>query len=245
MHVHAHEGEDAVAGGQVAGSIQIPRPRQVDGDFLRDGGGPAAHDDDAVGQLHGLLDVVGDEDNGLFLLLPDVDEVGAHFQAGDEVERPERFVHVKDFGLGRQGSGDFDALAHAAGQFVGVAVSKTGQPQFFNKVIGACMAFLLAYPLHFQPKGHILQHRHPREKAMILEDHGGTLPAWRFLSGKPDFSSRRLNQPCDQSQQRRFATAAGANDADKLIGGQLQVDVQKSGDGALACGKMFGELLTS
>src|SRR5207249_259705 len=84
------------------------------------GRGTLAHDDDPVRQLDGFLDVVGYEEDGLALLLPDPDQVRPHLQAREEVERAEGLVHVDDLGVGGEGAGDFDALPHAAGELAGV-----------------------------------------------------------------------------------------------------------------------------
>src|SRR5262249_26244408 len=63
--------EDAVAQLEVARRAEVARARDVDLDDLADGRGPRRHHDDAIGELHGLLDVVGDEQDRLLLGLPD------------------------------------------------------------------------------------------------------------------------------------------------------------------------------
>ena len=50
--------EDAVAQLEVVGRADVARMRDVDGDDLLDGCRARAHDDDAVGELDGLVDIV-------------------------------------------------------------------------------------------------------------------------------------------------------------------------------------------
>jgi len=57
--------------GGVAGKIDID-------DFL-DCGGTIAHDENAIGKLHGFLDVVRDKENCFLFALPDAHEIGPHF----------------------------------------------------------------------------------------------------------------------------------------------------------------------
>ena len=125
---HSHRGEDAIAALEVGRGIQVAGARKVNLDDFLDRGRPAAHDQDAVGQLDRLVDVVGDEEDRLAFGFPDPDEVGPHLEPGDVVEGAERLVHVEDLGVRRQGSGDFDALPHAAGEFAGVGPSKPVRP---------------------------------------------------------------------------------------------------------------------
>ena len=77
---HAHHLEDAVACFQVTGRIEMARPGKIDIDDFLDHGGTIAHDENAIGKLHGFLNVVCDEENRFFAL-PDTDEIGRHFQA--------------------------------------------------------------------------------------------------------------------------------------------------------------------
>jgi hypothetical protein len=59
----------------------MARARKIDIDNFLDRGGTIAHDENAIGELHGLFDVVRDKENGFLFALPDTDEIGPHFQA--------------------------------------------------------------------------------------------------------------------------------------------------------------------
>jgi len=80
------------------------------------------------GELHGLVDIVGDEEDGSSLGLSDPDEVRPHPEPGDVVERPERLVHVENLGVRRQGPGRLDPLSHPARKLAGVRLLEADQP---------------------------------------------------------------------------------------------------------------------
>ncbi len=88
----------------------------VDVDDLLNGGGAGAHHDDAVGELHGLVDIVGDEDDGFALGLPDAQQFAAHDEAGDGIERAEGLVEKEHVGIDGERARYFEALLHAAGE---------------------------------------------------------------------------------------------------------------------------------
>ena len=61
-------------------------------------------------------------------LPPDALELVVHDVAGHGVEGAEGLVHQQDVGLLRQRPGQGDALAHAAGQLVGLLVDEAVEP---------------------------------------------------------------------------------------------------------------------
>jgi hypothetical protein len=62
---HAHDAKDAVACFQVTGRTEVARPGKIDIDYFLDRGGTIAHDENAIGKLHGFFNVVGDKENCL------------------------------------------------------------------------------------------------------------------------------------------------------------------------------------
>src|SRR6185437_8669701 len=54
--------------------LVVARARQADGEDLLGAAGPLGHHHDAVGQIDRLVDLVGDEQNGLLRLLPDAEQ---------------------------------------------------------------------------------------------------------------------------------------------------------------------------
>ena len=99
-------------------------------------------DGQAAAHLQRLVDVVGDEDDGLAqpllqgqhgVLQPDADE---------RIKRREGFVHQDDVGIGRQRPRQPHALAHAARELFRIAVGHVGQFHLAQPVVGT-LALLL------------------------------------------------------------------------------------------------------
>jgi len=81
-----------------------------------------AHDDDAVGEQHRLLHIVGDHHGGHAEPVMQRPVGSAERIAGDRIERPERLVHQHDARPRRDRPCDAGALALAAGQRMGKAL---------------------------------------------------------------------------------------------------------------------------
>ena len=133
------EGQAAVAARAAAGSrSRLPRSAPMKlatkssagvGEDLGRGAGLGDHaalaeDDHLVGEHERLVDVVGDEHDGLAeLALQPVEldlEVGPH----DRVDRAERLVHQQDVGVAGQRAGDADALLLATRELARVALGQ-------------------------------------------------------------------------------------------------------------------------
>ena len=87
-------------------------------------GEPAAggEDRDPVAHPHGLVDVVGDQHDGLAELALQPQELVLQPGAHHRVDGAERLVHQQHRRVGGERAGDADALALAAGELVRVAV---------------------------------------------------------------------------------------------------------------------------
>ena len=77
---------------------------------------------DAVGQLDGLVEVVGDEDDRLVDPGLEPEQLVLQAAPDDGVDRPEGLVHEEDGRVGGQGPGHAHPLLLAAGELVRVAV---------------------------------------------------------------------------------------------------------------------------
>ena len=80
--------------------------------------GRRTDDIDPVGEIDGLGDVVGHEQNCAGGLLPDPQQKVLHLVAGLRVESAEGLVHQDDLRADGQRAGDGHALLHAAGERV-------------------------------------------------------------------------------------------------------------------------------
>ena len=106
-----------LGGAAVAGAVEADR------DLGLDAAGVGAEHDDAVGEQDGLLDVVGDDQDrlgGELAARPQLEQLAAEVLGGEDVERAERLVHEQDVRLDDQRAGEAHALAHAAGELLGV-----------------------------------------------------------------------------------------------------------------------------
>jgi hypothetical protein len=80
------------------------------------------HDRDAVAEQHRLVDVVGDEHDGLAEIALEPLELLLERAAADRVDGAERLVHQQHGRVGRQRPRHADALLLAAGELARVAV---------------------------------------------------------------------------------------------------------------------------
>ena len=115
------EADDAVAEALVLGmgGSLVAVARAGDGDFEieADGGFRAiGHEDDAVTEVEGFVDIVGDHDDGFAVLFPEIEDEVLEFEAGEGVEHAEGFVEEEEARLLGEGAGDGDALLGALGE---------------------------------------------------------------------------------------------------------------------------------
>ena len=136
-----------------------------------------AHHGDPVAEPHGLVQVVGDEDDGLLQRLLQLQQLVLHIAADQRVERAEGLVHQQQIGVGGQRAGQAHALLHTAGQLVGPGLLPALEPGEFERFGGAPMPLGARYALHFEAVGGVLQHTAVREEREVLEDHGDLLGA--------------------------------------------------------------------
>ncbi|GAA4982808.1 hypothetical protein GCM10025734_04320 [Kitasatospora paranensis] len=85
-------------------------------------GAAGVHDEDVVCAFGDDAEVVGDEDDGGAEVALDLREEVEDLRLHGDVQGGGGFVGDEDVGLAHQRHGDHGALAHAAGELVGVAV---------------------------------------------------------------------------------------------------------------------------
>src|SRR5687767_4355066 len=107
--------------------LEGARTWQFDGDVGDDPSRAPRHDDDAIGEEHGLVDLVRYEEHGLARRVPDAQELGLHELAGLCVKRGKGLVHEEDLRIDGERSREVRALLHAAGELVRVTVLEPGQ----------------------------------------------------------------------------------------------------------------------
>jgi hypothetical protein len=139
---------------------------------------PLIHEDNDIGQVQGLLHVVGDKDDGLVQLLLEGLYLQLKGAAGHGVQGAEGLIHQYHRRRGGQSPQNTDALllasGHLAGVFVGVLV--VGQLHHVQQVADDLVALVLG---PFQQLGHhadVLGHRHVGEQADLLDHIAGVPP---------------------------------------------------------------------
>ena len=104
------------------------------------------HDIDLIAALRHDGEIVGDKDDGgAKFFLPVFDEI-ENLLLHRHVKCGRRFVGNEDFRTGDEGHGDHDALAHSAGEFVGIGLNALfwfGNPNFSERVDRFVESFLL------------------------------------------------------------------------------------------------------
>ena len=138
----------------------------------------AAEDDDAVGHLDRLLDIVRDDDDALgrhAALQPQIDDVAAQRLGGQHVERRERLVEQQHVGIDDERAGEADALAHAARQFLGIGGFEPVEADQVDGRNGALAPLGARHALRLEPELDIAEHGEPGKQREGLEHHGDAL----------------------------------------------------------------------
>jgi hypothetical protein len=142
--------------------VPVARPRQPHRQLGADAPGVGGQDQDAVGQLDGLLDVVRDDQHRLdreVVALPEPGQLAAQVGRGEHVQRGERLVHQQGVGFDGQRAGEADPLAHAAGQLLG------NVPVIDHPALHGCKKILMGTQRQRWPDGeHLVSRRWPRGK---------------------------------------------------------------------------------
>src|SRR5699024_1458414 len=133
---------------------------------------PVSHHCDPVAQAHRLVEVVGDEDDGLSQSLLQVDQLLLHVAADQRVESGEGLIHQQYVGICRQGPGQPHALTHATGELGGQLVAPAVQAHHLQRTVGTLHPLTLGNPLDLQRVGGVVQHCAVRQQCEVLEHHG-------------------------------------------------------------------------
>jgi len=202
---------------QLALEPQVPRPREVDLHLELHPSGPRREDDHAVGEEHGLGDVVRDEDRRLLGLAPDAEKLLLHRLSRLRVERGERLVEQEQLRVGREGAREVDALLHTAGELGRPAVGEAGETDEIDQLPRDVAPFPLLAALHLEAVHHVARHGSPGKQARRLEDHRAVRTGRRDLAvveQKRPGGDRE--QPVDGVEEGGLAAAGGTDDRDEL-----------------------------
>ena len=177
--------------------------------------GLSGEHDDAVREIHGLVDVVRDEQNGAAGPLPNAQEFVLQALAGEAVERREGLIHQQHLGLDRERACERHTLALAAGELVRPAVAEIAEPHEVEHRLRTPFPLRPRGAAPFEPEGHIGHHPPPRQQPRILEHQrdGRALPGFGVDAERPGGG---LGEADEDAQQRRLADAGFADDGQEL-----------------------------
>ena len=175
------------------------------------------HDGNAVADADGLVEVVGDEDDGALVAGLQLDQFVLHLGTDQGVERGEGLVHEQDVGVVRQGAGEADALLHAARELVRIALRPLRQPDLFKRDHGALGACLLRFAGEHEAEGRVLHHAQVRHERKGLKHHAHVLApkitqlgvghARDVAAIDQHLAGGRFDQPVEQPHQGGFPRA--------------------------------------
>ena len=228
-----------VAGAAVDGLAVAGAGQGVDHDLADPGVGAVGHEQDAVGEQDGLVDVVGDHERGL----PGVADQAQHLvlqgAAGEGVERAEGLVHQEEGGLDGQGAGDADALLHAARELGRLAVGGVAQADEVEHLVGVVLD-LGAGPVLVAAadgEGDVALGGEPGEQGVGLEDDGAVeRRAGDLVAVHDDDAGVRRLEAGEDVEDGGLAAAGVADEGDELAALDAEPDVAEDDAGCRSRG---------
>src|SRR3954452_6611290 len=192
------------------------------------------HDHHAVGEQHGLIEIVRHEQDRFLRALMDGGQLALQRLARLRVQRAERLIHQQNLRVDRQRPRNADALLHAAGELIGTAIARILQAHQIEIASRRFAQHPAAHPLHFQPERHVLKRGEPRQQRRMLEHHAAVVPtAGDHVSiDRHAAAACRLEAHRD-AQRRGLAAAGGADQRDDLAVSHAETEAAQSLNGLL------------
>ena len=188
-----------------------------------------AHDHDRVGHAQGFLLIVRNEDEGDAGGLLDVFELLLHVLAQLEVERGERLVEQQHLRPPHQGAGDRHALLLAAGEAGHAALLEALEGHEREHLVHALIDLRLRDLFLAQRESHVFKHVQMREQGVALEDRVDVALVRRnasdLLAHEDDLALVGGLEAADDAQRGRLAAAGGAEQRQKLVVVDIQIDM--------------------
>ena len=191
-------------------------------------------DDDPVGEIDRLVDVVRDEEDRDPELVAHLEHQVLEVAARLRVDGRERLVHEQDRGLVRERARDRDALLHAARELPWVVVDEAREADGLERLLDEPRPLRPRELLVAQGQEHVVAHGRPRhQRAVVLLEDDRHLLGRRGhpLSVQDDLAARRAHEACDALEQRGLAASRRADHAHELPLGDRERDApQRVGD---------------
>ena len=196
------------------------------------------HDDDHVGDAHGLFLVMCDEDRGDAGLLLDTADLLTSLQTEAGVEVRQRLIEKKDARNFDKSAGDGDTLLLTAGELARLAVhevvdlNKLGSLQ--GLVIHDLSGELLVTFEILERERNILADCQVRVQRVVLEDQTNTAVFRGQIRDirltEPDLAACRLDKTADEVERRALSAAGRTEESDQLPIRDLKVEITYSSD---------------
>ena len=136
-----------------------------------------AHDRDLIAEPERLLEIVGDEHDGLAQLTLQSCDLVLHVTPDQRVEGGEGLVEQEDLGIVGERAREADALLHAARQLVGVALAEAAETDQVEHVARARVALRLRFALYLETERDIVEHPPVRQQTEVTWPRATTAPA--------------------------------------------------------------------
>ena len=172
------------------------------------------HDQNTAGQENSLLYIVSDEQDGLAVLLPLIEQPLLHSDAREKVERGKRFIEQQQFRAGQQRTRECRTLTHTAGKLLRALVAPAGQTNVlerFRHTLVHLRAGNAAANFHRQTQ--VFVHRAPRKQQVALRHVAAVAaPSVDALAVHQNFTALARQKLVGQAENRGFAAAGRPDD---------------------------------
>jgi hypothetical protein len=168
---------------------------------------------------------VGDEDEGLLLGLAQPQHVLLEHPARLFVDCGKGLVEQEDLGVDGERAGEADALAHAAGELMRIALLEAGEADRGDVAPGDLVALRLAHAAELEAEGDVADHGRPGHQREVLEDEGALgAGAGDRAAGDADLAGGRCQEARNDLQERGLAAAAGTEERGQSAPGETEID---------------------
>ena len=189
---------------------------------------PAMHHHDPVGDMHGLLLIMGHEQGGNAGLFLNFNQICPHRDAQFCVEITERFIKQQNPRTIDQSPGNRDTLLLTAGKLSRHPLAKTVKTDQTESLIHPAFDFVSRKLPDPQSESNILKSRHMRKQRIGLENHPGITFAGRLADDgvalDPDVTAIRIEKTRNHAECRCLATTGRPQQTHQLSLRNLQVD---------------------
>ena len=186
----------------------------------------ARQQQDAVGEIDRLFEVVRDQHRRGAGLHEDALQLLAHEQRHLVVERGERLVEEQDLRLDHQRAHDRDELLLAARHLVGIAVEVELDAETRDQLLDARAALRLGDLHQLQRIGDVVEGAQPgKQRLAVVLEHVAELDLRQQHAVEQDLAGIDRDQPGDHVDQRALAAAVRPEHRDQLAARNVEVEL--------------------